>query len=515
MALGGMAAAMLCLLASSGILPINTNDGSNFLLQALYAGQGLEPYKDYGFVYPPGIALLFGKFLGLTQGGMFLRTVWLAGFLLIAINMFLVTTLNTKPFRFFISGLMGLVSSLFVTILFYTHGTEPFTTLLLLTLLLLSVQNLSSPSRQRLVAIFLCGFCITLIRWDRAIAVAGIDFAATLLLGGLAWKKASRSPLPRNMMNVTLSLCAGIIAAMGFMALYALGTNSWDETVWFLFGVPQHIMPYRGLPLPSFNIFDPSALFYTSLAATAVLSGAGFSMFKSAKPARPTAFAECLFLIAAPIAMLPYALGRSDYAHFMPVAGMAAGALLIGSVLWSGIKIRIILLAMLVISFVPLTDSIRDLSPWLTARNSKGFLWLQESSFKKNMEITTQECTHLIPPEARSLFVGRSSYAHFIDSPMILYAAVPALRPATLYIAEDPGIQNACDYGARIAQQLDRAPRPMVAFLSTSPQWREPNATETMTSCNRIEKYLADSSPAPLGTCRIGPDLMKAVIYRW
>ncbi len=519
-------AAILCLFASSGIFPINTNDGSNFLLQALYAAQGLTPYRDYGIVYPPGIALFFGNLLHITDGGVFIRIVWLIACFLLGVNAFLMTRFKVGvTTRLIGSGLITLVATQPIVVLFRNHGSEPFTALLLLTLVLLSIQYIFSETRStiRLVSLSLCSLCITMVRWDRAFAVACLDFAATGLVFIAAWRgffqpqdKSKALQLARRMGESSAAIFAGATIALALIAIYAISSNCWSETLWYIFRLPLQVMPYRTLPLPSFDILEADGLWQTGIMAIIVMAGASLYMVANAKAHSSSSFAklgECLLLLAAPVAMLPYAFGRSDAAHFIPLASMIAGTLIIACIIWNNLKVRLALLTMLVVLFVPLSDQLVYLYSLIYNMEQNELSPFQNGRFQKNLESSTGDCAKLIPNGTHSIFVGHTSYAHFIVSPMILYLARLDLQPATPYIAEDPGIQNTCEYGSNIADDLRRAPRPMIAFLSMSQQWREPNATETMTSCNQIEKFLSETPSSTLGYCMVGSDTMRVVVY--
>ena len=79
----------------------------------------------------------------------------------------------------------------------------------------------------------------------------------------------------------------------------------------------------------------------------------------------------------------------------------------------------------------------------------------------------------------------------------------PDLRPATPFISDEPGVQNSCTLGSRIATDLIRAPRPLILVLDTQPYSPEPNLTRTMTSCGKIEAAIAAMPAVVLGTCQV------------
>lgn len=520
----GVVAAM-SLFASSGIFPININDGANFPLEALYAAQGLIPYRDYGFVYPPGIAIFFGDLLHITDGGVFLHIVWLINFIILSTNSYLLSKLTTGAVRFIGAGVLLLVFVQPQLVLFHSHGTEIFTTPLLLTLLLLSLLQLraKTDSTPRLVMLSVCAFIVTMVRWDRALGFGLVEFGLAAGLWMLVWRGFFRARdkdkilfQVRQLSLASIAVLIGVTMATSFIAWYALGSDTWSDVWWFLIGLPGQTMPYRTLPLaPFISIFNPENL-WAMCGMVFVIAVVGFYQVKRSThlPSRyPISLSEFLLLLSSVVAVVPYALGRSDAVHFMPLASMLAAVLIIVSVICKDVKIYAAFFVLLLLLLAPMSAQITGLYGVFNEVEHTGFSVFQHGLFRQNLEAATEDCTHLIPSDAKSIFVGRESYAHFIVGPVILYLARHDLRPASTYVAEDPGIQNSCNYGAEIARDLRRAQRPMVAFLNRNPQWREPNATQTMQSCGQIEKMLKETPSKTLGSCRVGAEIMSVVIY--
>src|SRR5262245_40009098 len=76
--------------AACGTFSANFFDGSLFLLQSIYAAKGLIPYREFGFVYPPGTALVLGKLFSLSEPESVTMATWAGSFLLLSVGLLLV-----------------------------------------------------------------------------------------------------------------------------------------------------------------------------------------------------------------------------------------------------------------------------------------------------------------------------------------------------------------------------------------------------------------------------------------
>ncbi len=502
--------------AACGAFPPNPFDGALFLLQSIYASRGLTPYLDYGFVYPPGVALLFGKLFGLPDSSSVMKAVWASSLLLVGTNMFFAFRLAQGPSRIFGVGLYLILGGI-ATLLWAHIGTEPFTHSLLLLILLLTLHGLRSgisPSRITLVG--LAAFAITLVRWDRALVFTAVEIA----LAGVAWGgvwlcrmvQQDVSEVREQALRLVAAVAAtltGVGVALALIAGIAIGSHAWVQTRTFIFDVPLSILPFRTLPVPKIeSLLASQTQWLTSLLALGllILAGALASWRNRRKVGKGlTRLIELGVLCAGPISILPYAFGRADSSHFLPLTLITGAAMIVAILLWNGRENRVACLLGLLILALPLTG------PLVETIRSLGIPICGQ--FQRVLEGTTADCTRLIPPGTRSLFVGQVSYQRFIVNWPILYLARADLPPATPFISDEPGVQNTCAYGAQIAANLAKAPRPTVAFLDTEPMDPEPNLTRTMQNCGRIEDALRSFPARELGLCRFRGRPIRAVLY--
>jgi hypothetical protein len=518
-----LAIALLCLLASSGAFPINLFDGSLMLLQPLYASRGLVPYRDYGFIYSPGLAIIYGQIFGITDAGLFLRLAWLTVFGMMMMNAGLILRLIKNPWRHAAAGFGVFIILLPILALTYSHGSEPFSLPLMAMMMLGTILYLREPSTCRsLLMLGVIAFVTTIIRWDRALILGCVE----LLCGLLARIVARQVMLNANvdtheaqkqslrLAGCGLAIVGGAFGGFLFMIVYGLLMGTLSDLWLFLFDVPARLIDMRVLPLPPFHdIMHESSLWYCSIVAIVVLAAIGlvFSKIGDNGQGRWSGFVESMAVIAAPLSVVPYALGRSDYAHFVPLCFLVIAVCLVTGFITKSRLTQLICIIMVVGLFLPLTDKLSPVYDSLIATDH--LFDLGNNEFNKNLKNLTEDCTHFIPDQTKSIFIGRDNYQHFIINPIALYLARTDIRPATPFVTEDPGIQNTCDMGQRIADDIRRAAKPMIAFLASDYQWREPNATRFMTSCGRIEKVLADMPSQTLGTCSIGSHPMRVALY--
>ena len=175
-------------LAKGAFYP-NLFDGSIFLLQIIYAARGLKPYVDYGFVYPPGPAWLFGQILHLRDIQTLLPAVSLFNLLLAAVGAILLARLTRTKRRFLSAAFLFCIGSIMPLVCMY-FGFDPCPismSCVTLLFLLSTVRRLGTFPKY--LALTISVAISTLWRWDRAIGPVVL-----LLLGGFAfWMTASGS----------------------------------------------------------------------------------------------------------------------------------------------------------------------------------------------------------------------------------------------------------------------------------------------------------------------------------
>jgi hypothetical protein len=502
--------------AACGVFPPNPFDGALFLLQSIYAALGLIPYLDYGFPYPPGVAIFFGSLLHLADNGSVMKVVWMSSLILLSANVYVAARLARGRGWLLCAGAYFIVGGL-AAIIWATEGPEPFTHWLLFLIVLLTVQVLRCGiSPVRLLAIALTSCTLALLRWDRVVALAGVEAA----LAGLGWGSITLLNIRRKdvvgMRTQGVRLIAslgatllGVVPAFALTFWYTFKGNAWAEAQMFIFDLPFRILPFRTLPLPRIGRhFDPEAQWLTSVIAIGLLALAGvITVLRSRKHigVASLSFFELGVLCAGPVALVPYAFGRADAWHFYPLTFVTCAAAIVAMFLSDSRFFRVACAVSLVLLLAPVSQGLAAIG----RRSSDG---LSCGHFQRELDATTAQCTGLIPPGMRSIFVGQASYRRYILNWPILYLARTDLRPATRFITDEPGLQNSCAYGSRIAADLMMAPRPMVAFLDTVPM-AEPNLTKTMESCGWIERILQEAPSRDLGMCQFSGHVIRARLY--
>ena len=478
------------------------------LVEVIYAAKGLTPYSDFGFLYPPGQVWFYGKLLRLQDPPTINAAITLVNLLLWSICAWQMMRL-IKGWRWWFGGAVLLVlggAMPWVCGPGSLASLEPLPLLAIAVLLLVEVSE-QGPSPARLAALVGVAAAGTLFRWDWTLFAAVLEFgwAAAMWLAAAALKP-DQSILVRHtaarLWWAALSALAGVALAMAAITGYASATGTWANTRLFIFYVPVHILPFRRLPLPMG--FNESSAWRAALLAMALIAlAASLDYLKTRAGSAFVYLLKCGALLAPCIALLPYAFGRADDYHMLPltmlvvVIGMAAFAL------WPYRVSRWLLLLVL------LLNAKSYLHQTLRMASTAGMP--QPDPQLQQLHKLTAGCTHLFPADARSLFVGQASYRRFIRNSPVFYLLRPDLRPATPFISDEPGVQNSCTLGSRIAADLLRAPRPLVLVLDTEPSAPEPNLTRTMTSCGKIEAAIASMPAVELGACQVSDDYVSTV----
>jgi hypothetical protein len=465
------------------------------LVEVVYAAKGLTPYADFGFVYPPGQVWFYGKLLRLQDPATINAAITLVNLLLWSICAWQMMRLTAR-WRWWFGGTVLLVMGFAMDL-----GSEPLPLLLIAVLLVVEVME-RGPSAARLAALVGVTMVGTLFRWDwilfAAVLEAGWAAVMWLVAGTL---QPDRTVLVRRVAArlwwAALTALAGAALAMAVIAGHALATGTWADTRLFILYVPLHILPFRRLPLPT-GIYACRrwlaaiiGMVLIALAATLdyvkTRSGSGFVYLLKG---------GALFVLC--VALLPFAFGRADYDHLVPLTMLVIVTGMVAFTLWPYRLARWLLLMVLAVNAWPwLHTALRTVSTGNMP---------QSDSHLARVHKLTAGCTDMFPHDARSLFVGQASYNRFIVNSPVFYLMRPDLRPATPFISDEPGVQNSCTLGSRIAADLIHAPRPLVLVLDTNPYLQEPNLTRTMTSCGKIEAAIAAMPADVLGTCQVADD---------
>lgn len=263
--------------AALGAHPPNFFDGALFLLQSIFAAQGLAPYRDAGFVYPPGTAILFGQILGLATPAAIRLAAWSLSLALSLLNAALFWRLAPRPLPLAAFLLILAAQALF----WGDQGTEPITPNLVIAILLLALHTQRhGPTPARLAALAAAATLCTLFRWDRALAIA-LMLAGTAAILALAPRliPSMRPAQPalrhdaRRLLSVATALAAGTALAGAIILAHAALHDAIGATLTWILVLPLAILPYRQLPLPwPASPFDLQAQWLAALLALALLA---------------------------------------------------------------------------------------------------------------------------------------------------------------------------------------------------------------------------------------------------
>jgi hypothetical protein len=219
-----------------------------------------------------------------------------------------------------------------------------------------------------------------------------------------------------------------------------------------------------------------------------------------------SALARAGVLVSLCLALLPYAMGRADSDHFLPLSLMAMVGLMAGLALRPGAGVRALLLVVLAVNATPALTGLISLAAVAGIQ--------QPDRQLERLHLATEACTRLFPPEARSLFVGQASYDRFLINSPAFYLMRPDLQPASPLLSDEPGVQNSCELGSRVADDLAQAPRPLVLVLDATAQGTEANLSRTMQNCGRVEAAVAAMRAQALGGCQVAYDYVPTAEKR-
>ena len=502
--LGAWLAAVQLIRSACSAMPLNYFDGVLQLLIHVYAAKGLTMYRDFGSAYAPGSPALYGTFLGLS-GVNQLNFAW-------ASTIFLITVVNMRLLWRIPTSMLGrwalcggyLVWTGVVIEKSAELATDVLAPHLAAGLMILAARAFDRDRLCRTHALIACLFsaAIALQRWDRLPCLVLIQAGMAVLMWLLGIARVNPTAKEQFRLRAIRSLVMievlGALSAYSLWLLEAWWQGTLDNALMFVFRLHAIMRPYRALPLPACTeLSKPNGLLSCSLLALA--GAAAVCCVAAAWDQRAPylqSVARRLWLLALPLAVLPYSLGRADSYHFGPILAMVGVALLLCSAVAGGGWERGGLLVLLVVF---------PLFPLKLWQRPMARVRLAECGGQvRQIDALIADCRGKLPAGARSIFVGRNSYARYIYNEVVLYWTNLALVPATPFISDEPGIQNSCEFGERIAADLEAAPKPMVVLLQASVQEPEPNATRTMTSCGRIEEFLEKTPFRPLGGCLLG-----------
>ena len=462
-------------------LTIRPFDDALKLLVSLYTSNGFIPYNDFAFVYPPGQIIL----------NSLIQTDVQLEFKLLALSALL---LSLPPVVYILYTTRSLYYAGIVVLLLTINlniPANPYSETLWITLVVFLFAYAANPGKRMLAALFLISFFLFTLRWDRIIFLT-VLFSASLLINSFFQKK-------KNLINQTsLQKLTGMFLFSSIMGLYfiaayllILGINL-DKASYFIFAVPFKIAAFRALPLFSSDVLSHGKIIYFFLLMLVPLILKFINRTKSQKLQLPDLLAVIL-----PLSVLPNSLGRIDIPHALP---LITALTLVYSyyALKNEIFFKIGLFLMILYIFHTFQLFI---------------LPNQKSHGPYDSQI--QQCKYKVKNlKYNSLFVGRNSYSHFVISYSNLYLVDPSKKPASSYISDEPGLQNTCEDGKIISQELTSSQKPILAFIETSKQKKEPNLSSSMKSCEFIENWLKSHEFEKLDECRVENAEFEIRLYK-
>lgn len=509
-ALGSLLTVWTHVCMALGAFHVSVFDGSLFLLQSIYAARGMKPYVDYGFVYPPGPAWIFGEVLHLRSISELLPAVSLFNLIAVLACAWLLAN-EAKYYCRFVAGVALLCIGTLLPLACMWSFVDPCPLSLSSLTLLLALRLTRRSGRPAEWAAFgLVAAVATLWRWDRMLPAILIQIFAAASLGTADRFSRQRARglriISRRLLTVGLAGMCGVVSALALIAVVGIVTGSltgeWD----FIFRMPIAMSPYRRLPLPHPTGEDSQWLFDGASIVLLVIAVAWRARI-AAKRLSSATLGKAAVLLSGPVGLLPYGLHRADGIHFLPVSASLVSSLLGAWSIWESVSTRRLLTAALCLALLPNLNA--AIAQAVTQR-----LVPMSGMVQADVQNLTRECSALIPADARSMFVGNKSYQHYLMNLPIFYLANSRLRPATSLISEEPGIQNSCSYGSRIADDLAHAPRPLAILIDQTPWSNEANLSLNMQDCGKIQEQISKLSAIPVGYCSIGIRSLKLEIVR-
>lgn len=466
------------LLATSS-LPMNEFDGALRLLSQYYTSSGLIPYKDFGVVYPPGYFLLLGKiipYVSIFQRNMIFTAIY--GIIYFYFIRAFVETLGGQKDENYRNLKLSifLISLTLVTNLFFYYDLLS----ILILPIFLYIIYLYDKNKIPLF-IYIIFTIIPFIRWDFAVIVLAISIASFIFEHYIT-KKYNSS---RKFLKIITCILLGFLLLILYLFKKKIAYPAFD----FIVNIPAIVLkPYRYLPIPQFKIrpFE-NMMFYTTSILFLSYYYLIYRLIRNNLKIYPKYHLtkSVIISIILLISILPYTFSRISFSHIVPL-----WYLLIISYLLVPLKLNKLSYFAIIISFIPFItfykNNYKSLIPKLNNT---------ENIYNEN----SKECAIFKYTDAKSVFIGRTSYDLYDYSNAYLYYLYRNLKPATAYISDEPGLQDSCIYGSVIKNELLSSVKPMLSFLSTNPQIGFPN--KKLSSCGKIEEFLKNNSFEILGNC--------------
>lgn len=470
-------------------------DGPLRVLSKIYMSNGLIPYKDFGVVYPPGMFVLLGKLIpykSIIQTNIILSFIYLV---LIGLAAWLLSrSARPSKFNYFYTSVFLLFNAFIVRIF---GASDALSYLMPMMAVILITNYLIRKPKQGYLYGLIPLFAISVwFRWDWMLYLIIIQWLG--LLSSKIFTLNNRKIIKRQLI-LAASSTLGYILGAASLYLYLNHLGVLKEAIDFFIYKPIMLTKtYRNLPLPlpKFPVF-PDFIIYSNILFFILLVRrlSGKINFRFIIPS--------FLLLGYILLFLPYALGRSDWPHFMAMwYAIGVAWILIG--MWFNI-LKLNEKVIIILAFLPL-------SVWYIRHSGSLSPIYNRAETIVSREIN--DCGNAIKGIApKTIFVGRTSYENFLYNKASLYLLLPRIKPATAYITEEPGIHNSCKYGQIIVKDLSKAEKPMLAFLDLDSDPPENKATAKMSSCGLVEGYLKNTEYQKIGTCKSYNDLFEIRLY--
>ena len=466
---------------------LNIFDGAISLLGHYYANY-LTPYKDFGFPYPPLRIIILGQLIPFKSP--FQRNLLFS--LLLLFLFILLFALSRNLFKKISYDKKTIFLILFLTLFILELSQipyEPFFMPFFYLYLLLTILYLLRPKRLFLFLLGIVPLFLWLSNWHFSFFLLTYEF--------IFWTGAFLISKKKTILTLLKSKLLGNIIGAFSLILYLAYYNAFSEGFIFLYKIHKVAMPYRKLPLsqPS-RIFDPNTSFYIALFTLSLFS---IFLFKTKKLNLLASF-----LISSTLIFLPYALGRSDWPHFLPIlkATMFSTGLL---VLIGLLPVDLAILSTILFSipfFSLISFPIHKTFP------------TEKNRLQKHINQLISDCKQKTSSlKYNSIFLTKDDYTDYTGTNNVaLYLVNPRVRPATPFLHDEINVQSSCYFGGKIVKYLTTAPKPILTFVEKVDKLNKKEIH--LPSCNKIEKWLSDSKFTYIGTCTSDGKEYEIRIYK-
>ncbi len=449
-------------------------DDSIKLVSGLYTLFGFVPYTDFAIVYPPGL-LILTKILSLNFTSRF--HVFAVMYLLLAIPVILAVAWKSRSW--FVSGATILLLAFSMKI-----SGELFVDITWFILFLATYSTIEKGTRLSKVVLPIAIFVLCLLKWERVV-IFGIFMAVGYVMTLFTMQRYSQ----RVLYVLKATIVSVVVAFLCFIGYLVVSGSDIGSALYFVFEVPLKILPYRKLPLPPLLPLRDSifVMGYAVYFCVFILIFLSLLVIRRVLKDNKIGYIALLLM---PVGILPYAIGRADSIHAFPLLTSTFFSVLIFAI----IEKRAMPLLLTMVLYFALHQNLFVYNP---------FRFLEQSpTYIDAVDYTLRDCRQATQNlRYTSLFVGRTNYSEYVYSHVMLYLMNPKVKPATKYISDEPGLQNTCEDGEVVAQELTVAKKPMLSLLEFKPQQTEANLSSSMVSCGYIEKWLTSTKYKRIGTC--------------